>query len=193
VRLPLHIFEERYKEMFAELLETGGAFGVVLAQGNGILRLGCTATVQEVTQRYDDGRLDIVTRGVDRFSVREIDTSRNFPQARVELFNDDESDPPAPADLRRAVQANQEIRQLADSDDDPNLRDPQVSFQLAQVSPDLEFRQLLLALRSEAVRLGRVADHLEMLVLRHRHTDRARNLARTNGHGGPHIYLDDQN
>jgi Lon protease-like protein len=61
--LPLHIFEERYKEMIGLVIETGEEFGVVLAAKEGIARVGCTASIEQVLQRYPDGRLDIITLG----------------------------------------------------------------------------------------------------------------------------------
>jgi Lon protease-like protein len=182
--LALHIFEERYKEMIGECIAGGFEFGVVLAQGKGILRSGCTASIEKVVNRYDDGRLDIMTRGEHRFQITSVDQERSFLRAEVEYFDDVEDGLIEVEHLRRAVRANAEARKLSSSEEpEPDLQDPQVSFQLAQVSPDLEFRQLLLAMRSEPDRLSRVADHLEKLLDRQRMQERMRNTARTNGHG----------
>src|SRR5947209_19237850 len=65
--LPLHIFEPRYKEMIGECLEHDSAFGIVRAVEDGVAHVGCSAEVVTVVKRYDDGRLDIVTRGLRRF------------------------------------------------------------------------------------------------------------------------------
>jgi Lon protease-like protein len=54
--LPLHIFEERYKQMVDECLESGAEFGMVLADESGTRQVGCTAKIVELVQRYDDGR-----------------------------------------------------------------------------------------------------------------------------------------
>jgi len=69
VPLPLHIFEPRYKEMIAECLEQKKPFGVVRASSDGVAEIGCTAEIMSVTKKYDDGRMDILTRGVERFEV----------------------------------------------------------------------------------------------------------------------------
>ncbi len=61
--IPLHIFEDRYKEMFGEILRNRGEFGVVRAGEKGIVNTGCTATVEKVLKRYTDGRLDLLTIG----------------------------------------------------------------------------------------------------------------------------------
>ena len=57
--LPLHIFEERYKQMVNECLESGAEFGMVLADESGTRQVGCTARIVELVQRFDDGRLVI--------------------------------------------------------------------------------------------------------------------------------------
>ena len=60
--LPLHIFEERYKEMIGEAIRDKTEFGVVQAGEKGILNLGCTATVEKLEKQYPDGRMDITQR-----------------------------------------------------------------------------------------------------------------------------------
>ena len=59
--LPLHIFEPRYQEMIAECLAEQKVFGVVRSKEEGIAEIGCTAKVVNVTKKYPDGRLDIVS------------------------------------------------------------------------------------------------------------------------------------
>ena len=190
--LPLHIFEDRYKEMVGELLGTEDSFGVVLAQGQGILRIGCSATIDRVTQKYDDGRLDILTFGGDRFEIREVNTERSFLRGRVSYFDDDDFAACSDDAVRRAISANADYRRLTESDDEPEMEDPQLSFQLARVSPDLGFRQTLLAMRSEAQRMARVADHLELLIERQKLQEQTRKVARTNGHTRHKFHLDEQ-
>ena len=83
VPLPLHIFEPRYKEMIAECLEQKKPFGVVRASADGVADIGCTAEIMSVTKKYDDGRMDILTRGVERFEVIEVNEERAFLQAEI--------------------------------------------------------------------------------------------------------------
>src|SRR5439155_16695042 len=67
--LPLHIFEDRYKEMIAEVLRDKIEFGVVLANERGIVNTGCTAVIERVLREYPDGRLDILALGRRRFEI----------------------------------------------------------------------------------------------------------------------------
>ena len=90
--LPLHIFEERYKQMIGECLEREQAFGVVAYTGSQIKSTGCTARVRDVLKRYEDGRLDIMTVGERRFVIYEQDESKPYLQGRIEFFDDEEEE-----------------------------------------------------------------------------------------------------
>jgi Lon protease-like protein len=57
--LPLHIFEERYRIMINECLESGQAFGIVYFDGTVIQKIGCSAEIQSITRQHEDGRMDI--------------------------------------------------------------------------------------------------------------------------------------
>ena len=87
--LPLHIFEERYKEMVAAALDGEGVFGMVCAGKDGVARVGCTAKIVKVIRRYDDGRMDILTVGMRRFRIARLVTDEAYLQAQVSYFGDD--------------------------------------------------------------------------------------------------------
>jgi Lon protease-like protein len=182
--LPLHIFEERYKEMIGLCLDESREFGVVLARGNGVLRAGCTASIDRVVERYDDGRLDILCYGVSRFEIISIETDRSYFQADVRYFEDDDRRPARQAAIREADERRREFARLVNEEPSSvDLEDPQLSFLLAQISPDLNFRQMLLQLRSEADRMDRVAEHLASLIERQKTREVMGKVARANGHG----------
>jgi len=86
--LPLHIFEERYKLMIGECLEQKREFGVVYQKGSDIKKIGCTARIVQVLRRFDDGRLDIMTQGVERFVIESINEDKPYLQAEVIYFDD---------------------------------------------------------------------------------------------------------
>src|SRR6266508_1451386 len=70
--LPLHIFEERYQRMIGHCLEASEPFGIVFRDDEGTAhRIGCTARVTEVLERFDDGRMNIVVTGEQPFKVLE--------------------------------------------------------------------------------------------------------------------------
>jgi Lon protease-like protein len=90
--LPLHIFEERYKIMIGECLAEDREFGVVCVESDGIKRMGCTARIERVLKSYEDGRMDIVTRGGKRFVIHRTYDDRPYLQASVTYFDDEAED-----------------------------------------------------------------------------------------------------
>ena len=68
---------------------------------------------------------------------------------------------------------------------EPELSDPQLSFQLAQLVPDLDFRQILLATRSESERMRRLAEFFPNYGAKRREIRHVRAVAPTNGHSKP--------
>jgi Lon protease-like protein len=178
--LPLHIFEDRYKEMIGSVLETHTEFGVVLAAKDGIARIGCTAAVEQVLQRYEDGRLDILTVGRRRFMIQTLDQEKDYLRAEVEYFDDDD-EVDAPGDLRqRAVRVCADLPSEGES---PNAEDPLLSFHLAQRVEDLDFRQQLLMSRSEADRLRRLIQFAPGYADQQRRVAHLKVVAPQNGHG----------
>jgi len=86
--LPLHIFEERYKEMVGEAIRNKSEFGVVLARDEGIVNAGCTVVVEKLLEVHPDGRMDILTRGRKRFEISSLNEEKPYLQAEVEFFDD---------------------------------------------------------------------------------------------------------
>ena len=165
VPLPLHIFEPRYKEMIAECLELKKPFGVVRSSTEGVADIGCTAEILQVIKKYDDGRMDILTRGVDRFEVLQVHEDRSFLQAEITVIQD-EPGRPAPQTVEQAVRLHAEIVKLAGSEiSGPEEGASNLSFLLAGSLPlDLDFKQKLLVTSSEAERLEAVVGYLEAIL-----------------------------
>jgi hypothetical protein len=80
-RVPLHIFEERYKELIDECIELEQEFGLVLQDDDGIREVGTRAAVVAVLERFDDGRLN-VARSAPPTSSRSTTSSRTRTRAR---------------------------------------------------------------------------------------------------------------
>ncbi len=181
--LPLHIFEPRYKEMIGECLDRNGLFGVVRAMEQGVADVGCTAEIVAVTKQYPDGRLDIVSEGRKRFEVLQLNQERAFLRAEV-LIVEDEPSSPFQEETARTVQLHSQIMMLAGAEQDLSAANmAMVSFYLAGSLPlDLDFKQKLLALRSESQRILVLADYIETLLPRLQRATHARQKAGGNGH-----------
>jgi Lon protease-like protein len=182
--LPLHIFEERYREMIGEAIRSGTEFGVVQGSDEGIVNTGCTASIDRVLRRYEDGRLDILCMGRRRFEVISVDQERSFLRGVVEYF-DDEDEAPSPLTLRReAIQAFERLRAVSEAEvlGEPDEEDDRLSFQLAQLIPDLDFRQILLATRSEAERLQQIRSFIPKYLEAQKRALHIKKVAPLNGH-----------
>jgi len=181
--LPLHIFEPRYKEMIGECLATDAPFGVIRAIEEGIAEVGCTAEIITVTKEYPDGRMDLICEGRKRFEVVEVNRDRSFLQAEV-LMVPDEPGVAVQEERVKAIQLHLEILSLAGAVQDLSAADQnQLSFYLAGSLPlDLDFKQKLLAMRSEGQRIQAVTAYLEAIVPKLRRAARAREKAGGNGH-----------
>lgn len=185
VQVPLHIFEERYKEMVGEAISNNSEFGIVRAKDAGITSTGCSVAVEKVLTRYPDGRMDIVTRGARRFEVLSLDQEKSYLRGEVEFFNDDDDEPVGRELKDSAIQGytalidSGEVRSYADAE----LDDPQLSFQLAQSIQDMDFQSQLLRDRSEASRLRQLAEFLKSYVPRLKVIARMKELAPKNGFG----------
>jgi Lon protease-like protein len=182
--LPLHIFEDRYKEMIGDAIRASTEFGVVLAKDEGIVSAGCTVAIQKVLKTYTDGRMDILTHGIRRFEIVGINEDKSYLRGEVEFFDDDD---PGPASVDLQEKALVQYRGLLETgelrESDPALNDPQLSFQLAQALQDLDFMSVLLRNRSEEQRLKQLTDYLARIAPKLRETSRMRKLAPQNGHG----------
>jgi Lon protease-like protein len=189
--LPLHIFEERYKEMTSDAIRDRSDIGIVLAKEEGIVNAGCTVRIEKLLHTYPDGRMDLLTRGQDRFEILDLNQEKSYLQATVQFFDDDDI-AATPADLRDRALANYNaLRELTSADDQgmANLNDPQLSFQLAQILPDLDFLHALQRDRSETGRLKRLNQYLEQYIPRQRTIERVKAVAPTNGFGGKHAEI----
>jgi Lon protease-like protein len=113
--LPLHIFEERYRQLVRDLLAGAEArrFGVIaIRKGretgidgvDSLYEVGCTATLRRV-DRHDDGRFDIVTVGTQRFRLLRLDQTRPYLQGEVEMLTEKPTDPAAAGPAVRVIQS----------------------------------------------------------------------------------------
>ena len=164
--LPLHIFEDRYREMIGECLAHDGEFGVVRGEPERLAVIGCTAKIVRVLERYADGRLDILCEGTRRFEIEGLDDSRSFLQADVEFF-EDEGQGSTRGEREECAALHYATLHLAGIEAPAthlDLNGP-VAFQLADALPsDLGFKQQLLVSRSDAERTARLRDfYQEML------------------------------
>jgi Lon protease-like protein len=112
--LPLHVFEERYRQLVRDLLELPEQerwFGVIAiregqevgADGTrALFDVGCTAELRQVTA-HDDGRYDLITVGSRLFRLRELHDQRPYHTGEVDWLPDEVGDAATAERLDAAV------------------------------------------------------------------------------------------
>ena len=162
-RIPLHIFEPRYRELIRECLERDEEFGLVLATGDGAVHeIGTRAGVAQVVEELEDGRMNIVVEGRDRFRLLELTSGRSFATGAVEEVLD-EDDPPDAANRERALEVFRDLAETAGAEVDlPDAESPLLDFELAaRVEFGVEAKQELLASTSPRERMTKLVALLE--------------------------------
>jgi hypothetical protein len=179
VCLPLHIFEPRYREMVADALDGDRMIGMVLLRPGWegdyegrppIYNIGCAGLITHA-ERADDGRYNIVLRGLHKFSVQEEDHSRRYRVATVDALLEPlaEADRPLIAAERRRLEAllvPQPAGRGVDQTMPPSMPDEELVNALAQYL-DLEAveKQALLEREGLIERCRSLIELLEMKML----------------------------
>jgi Lon protease-like protein len=169
--LPLHIFEERYKRMIDRCLDQGEPFGIVFRDSEGgARRVGCEARVTEVTERFDDGRLNIVVTGERPFKVLDRFEASDFPAGEVEPVEaraeDGEAEPEESDGASTARHAFAElVERVGGEEPDRAALEALDAYGIAaRVELPADTKQRLLELRSEPERMDVLARALGALV-----------------------------
>jgi len=162
-RVPLHVFEPRYRELVSECLAEGRELGVLLEDEQGRRQVGTRAAVVEVLEVFPDGRMNVVVEGRDRFRLVRLTQGRSFLTAQVERVTDAAEPPPTASEIGTARRLFRQLVEMAEADvDEPDGSSGSLSFELAaRVDFGLAAKQGLLELRSERARLRRLAVLLE--------------------------------
>lgn len=207
VPLPLHIFEQRYRQMLNDIRVSNNLFGVSYIDSSTSQQevppaghIGCVAEVSE-TQTLPDGRSNILTVGVIRYRIEEyLERGDPYLVARVSFFEDEDDDNELLRNssrevaetftrIARAVRIiNDERANLPDiSDTEPQ----QLSFLVAAaMEVDTDLKQELLEMRSTSERLRRLRDMLARAVARYEERARIHEMAKGNGHSGRKIEIE---
>ena len=182
--VPLHIFEPRYKEMVRVCIDGDRPFGVVYASEARLAEVGCTATIERVAARYDDGRLDVVAVGEARFRVAAIHRDRPYLTADVEPVTD-ATDADDLVARQAAIARHMKLLELAGETPRPQRydRDLPASFVIGRnAGLDLAAKQELLEMDREDARVRFLSAHLGALLKRLKKARDLRDLARGDGH-----------
>lgn len=186
--VPLHIFEHRYRTMIAHCLGDADAdsgereFGIVWLSDEELKPIGCACEIEQVLERLDDGRLNILARGTRPFRLIERQDHLPYPAGVVEFLEEEEEEP----DERSARGARELYRELVRQATDRELEDAELealdSYHMAAtIEFGVEAKQELLELRSENARMSLLTMLLEAAMERLDLAARAKARAASNG------------
>jgi ATP-dependent protease La (LON) substrate-binding domain len=210
-RIPLHIFEDRYRRMIERCLAAAPGslereFGILWLSDDELKDVGCACEIDAVLDRMDDGRLNILARGTRPFRLIERQDELPYPAGVVEFLSDHDArdggagepvegtsaEPGTPGEAGTPLQpgtpadARALYRELVEIATDRELSDDELSLMDAYaMAATVEFgtdaKQELLELRSEPARLRLLATLLRTAIERLAVIDRAQARARSNG------------
>ena len=181
-QIPLHVFEPRYKELIGECIEDDAEFGLVLSDDEGLRRVGTRARVTDVLERFDDGRLNVVVEGGDRFRLVELTSGRSFHTGQIEEIEDDDLDA-EPEDAQRALGLFRRVAELAEAETTEPEPSRRLSYEIAaRIELPIGLKQELLESRSEPERLRRLSQALDGIAELLTKQKELRDLSSRNGH-----------
>jgi len=180
--IPLHVFEPRYRTMFAECLERETEFGIVWATDDGLQPNGCACEITRVIERMEDGRLNVMTRGTRPFRIIAEQDDLPYPAATVE-FLEDASEPldEDAADAAHEAYAELVVQATETEPDEAEIAAESAYAMAATVDFGLDAKQGLLDLRSENARLRLATRLFKAAIKRLDFVERAQAKARSNG------------
>ena len=168
-QLHLHIFEERYRILISECITYDNVFGINLVHDQEVRKIGCTASVQEIVKRYDDGKLDIIVEGQRRFHLHNyVEAPHPYYSGRISWLEDIPEDVDELLCTRTVTLHNEFVKivfpGIVKKVDINDIRKSR-SFHLVQKSGlDLIQKQVFLSMNSENNRLRFLIQHLESLL-----------------------------
>jgi len=184
-KVPLHIFEDRYKQMIGECLEEEREFGIIWLADDALKDVGCAARITRVLERFDDGRMNIVVEGTTPFRLERRIGDLAYPAGDVELLDDEPGTDDAALERARKSYADL-VEEVTDARPEPDaLAELDAYGMAATLEIAASAKQALLELRAEPARLEQLEALFDEALKRIRTATRVAEQASGNGHLRP--------
>ena len=183
--LNLHIFEPRYKQLIKECLEQKKPFGIPAVINNGVAELGTLVEITELVKEYEDGKMDIRTKGLQVFRILEIikeipdklfsGAIVTYPDNKLALV---------PVRMKKLLAAIRELHKVLKGEKDFSKPDDLLSsYDVAHhTGLSLEEEYELLGLMQEDQRLEYIKRHLTRVVPVLAEMENLKEKIKLNGH-----------
>ena len=180
-RVPLHLFEPRYRQLYADCVLDDQPFVIVQTGPTGPADVGCSARFETLVRRFEDGRLNVIVQGVEPVGLVEESEGRLYFSAKVRALADD----PAQAPPELAARVLSRFRTLAGLPDDARPPAPDGVPLSYAIAGAFELpsgpKQELLESRDEGRRLAMVDEILSAVDQEVQHARLAAERASANG------------
>jgi Lon protease-like protein len=183
--IPLHIFEERYKQMIGECLEEEREFGILWLADDELKEIGCAARITRVLEQFDDGRMNILAEGTTPFRMQRRIGDLDYPAGDVVMLDDEPDTDDAALERTRTTYADL-VEEVTDSRPEAETLSEMGAYGMAAtVDINPAAKQSLLELRSEPARLEQLDALFGEALRRIRTATRVAEQASGNGHLKP--------
>jgi Lon protease-like protein len=183
--VPLHIFEERYKQMIGECLDEEREFGILWLSDDELKEIGCAARVARVLERFEDGRMNILAEGTTPFRMERRIGDMAYPAGDIVMLDDAPDADDAALERARTAYADL-VEEVTDSRPEPETLSELGAYGMAAtVDINPAAKQALLELRSEPARLEQLEALFAEALRRIRTATRVAEQASGNGHLKP--------
>ena len=184
-KVPLHIFEERYKQMIGECLDEEREFGIIWLADDALKDVGCGARIMRVLERFEDGRMNIVVEGTTPFRLERRIGELAYPAGDIELLDDEPGTDEAALERARKSYADL-VEEVTETRPEPEaLAELDAYGMAATLEIAAPAKQALLELRSEPARLKQLEALFDEALKRIRTATRVAEQASGNGHLRP--------
>jgi Lon protease-like protein len=183
--LNLHIFEPRYKQLIAECQQDGKTFGIPSVFKDTLNEYGTEMEVLEIAKTYDNGELDIKTKGLKVFRIMEV--LREVPDklySAAVVYELEQAPPDTARPNPTLLDLLDRLHELLGTGLKVSQKfENAVSFDLVQyaaMSPEDQYRLLIAS--SEKARQWFIIEHLKKLIPSIEETEKVKAKIQLNGH-----------
>ncbi len=191
-KIPLYIFEERYKKMIGECLSNSSVFGINLFSDKNIHITGCSAKVEEVTERLENGEMNIIVRGVQRYKIISYELSIAGYYTGIIEYTDEESGEYDKVKMEKAVKIYNDlveivykgsVKRIDLNDIKWHKGNSTVTFTMAEKSGlSLIERQKILEMDNENMRLDFMLKYFSEVIPKVTEADKISNIIKSDGY-----------
>jgi len=179
----LHIFEPRYKDLINDILNADKKFGIPPFIKKNI-DYGTLMELTGIKKRYDDGRLDISTRGIKVFKIIKYDNpaeGKSYAEGYVQYLTENYTEDPLLK--HNLIDKLEEFFKLIDEYNNVNINESLYSYDIIhKIGLPIEYEYEILKLEGEIERQEYILNFLDNTIPVLQQAEKAKQIIKMNGH-----------